>query len=187
VVGDDDVLEVGEVAADLFHLLVEGGSGDEHAGATVLKAVTDGLRPEGGEERPDDAEVLEGTEDGGVELRGAVHEDEDAVGLLNVEAAQDVREFVRHALQVRVGVVFHVALGADPAEGDFVRGLVGVAVDCFVGEVEAAAVGKAVQLGADVLPGVGGAARLPIVEVRRDGELVQRWLDDRLVVHGRSL
>ena len=185
MVGEENVLEVGEVGADLLYFLVEGGSGDENTGVAVLEAITDGLRSEGGEERSDDAEVLEGTEDGCIELWGAIHEYEDPVGFLDAEIAEGVGEPVGEALHIRVGIVFDGARGRDPTHRHLIGSVVGVAVDRFVGKVEAAAVWEAVEFGADGIPVVCGATRFPVIEIGRDGELIERWLDDRLVVHGR--
>ncbi len=155
-------------------------------GAGVLQAVPDRVRPEGGEQRPDDAAGLQRAEDGGVQLRDAVQEDEDAVALLDAELAQHVRPLVRHPRHVGVGVGLLRAVLALPEDRRLVAIAVrDVAVERLIGDVEAAA-RQAVQLLRDVLPLEGCALGIVVVEVGAHLELGGRDLLDGLVGHGRT-
>src|SRR3990172_12405715 len=84
-VKDDDVPQLRQAGVDLLHAGPQLRAGEQHLRAAVGQAVADGVGAEGGEEGADDGAELEGAEDGEVQLRHALQEDEDAVALPHAE------------------------------------------------------------------------------------------------------
>ena len=101
----------GSCCAERRHLApVERLRRHQHPGLTDRQARADRLGSERGEQRAEDAAVLERPERGDVELRNASGQGEHAVTTPHAETAEHVREAARQLARARVGVVADLAL-----------------------------------------------------------------------------
>src|SRR3989304_6047366 len=103
-----------------------------------VRAVADGVGAEGGEEGADDGAELQRPEDGEVQLRHALQEDEDAVALLHAEGAQGVGRLVGGGGHLGEGVRLRAAVLPLPEHRGLVPAMrLQVAVYALVGDVQA--------------------------------------------------
>src|SRR5439155_9885507 len=84
---ENDVLEVRKLAPYLLDTRPQLRRRNEHLGTAIRESVLYRFRAEGGEERADDRAQLQRAEGGEVALRDALEGHEDAVALLDAEAA----------------------------------------------------------------------------------------------------
>ena len=151
-----------------------------------LQPRVDRLRPELREERAEDAAILERAEGSDVELRDAPGKHADEVALADTEPGQHVREAARLTPERGEGEIAHLAVLAEPAQGEMLRsGSRRVTVDGLVRDVQSPSAGKAVEGFPRPLPEVGRTCRLVVLKVRNDLDRVV-CLDDRGEHHVNS-
>ena len=132
----------------------------EHLRAGIRQAVARRVRAERREQRARHAARLQRAEDGGVQLRHAVHEAEDAVALRDAQLPEHVGELVRHAARLRRRCTAPVRRPCPPrSQQSFVAVPVDdVPVDRLVGDVQPPP-GQAIELVDDVRVVEGRADR----------------------------
>ena len=180
---EDDVLEAGKGCPDLRDLaLVEHGRGDEDLAATDGHALVDGFGAERGEERAEDAAVLERADCCDVELGDAFREGEDGVAGADFEVTEHVRERIARQFEILVGEVAALALAAQPADSYAVAAAGGdVPVDGEVGDVDVAR-RIAEEFAAGVIPSERRNCRGVVAQVWSDTQ-GPGGLPDRRPVH----
>ena len=90
--------------------------------------------------------------------RNAAGQAEHPLAFFDAQPPQYVGEAVALLLQCRIADIHHLAGLAQPAQRDPVPQAVGdMPVDGFMGDVQAAAAGQAVEVPADFVPGEVGA------------------------------
>lgn len=145
------MVEVREGRLDRCQLLpVETLGGDDHAGFADPEPRGDRLGSEGAEERRGHRAVLQGAEDGDVELRDRAEEREDAVAAADPERGDRVGEAVGLAREVGIAQVARAVRAMTPNR-QLVASPREVAVDRFVRDVDPAP-GEAVEVVARVRP-----------------------------------
>ncbi len=187
MVRDNQVLQRRQGIADLVHFLEQVRLGNERDRLAVLQPVADGVGAKRREEGPNDAARLQRSEHSGIELRNAVHEDEDAVALLHAEPLEHVGESIGEARHVGVGICFLAPVLPLPEHARLIAApSLHMPVERLVSDVEAAP-RQAVQLIDDSLVIEFGANAFVLVQVGPDGELVDVRFANHLIVHEKRL
>ncbi len=186
--GDQHVEQIRQVGSDLGHLAaVQRLGGDQDTPPTQVKALSDGRGPEGGEQRAQDAAVLQGSDDRHIEVRHAGEQHVDPGPGGHTQPVEGVREPARALGQLAVGQVAALPLAIHASQGDMVAAGPGrVAVHRLVGDVEPTAVREPVERLARPIPGERGA--LGVVVGHVGGGIARgRTLVDRLPRHRSPL
>lgn len=180
----DDMLQVRQTLAVARHLApVEAFRGHEHLALTRAEARHDRLGAEGGEQRREDAEVLERPKRAQVKLGDAARQREHPIALADAEASQDVREPVGLVPERGVAEVPDSAVPAEPAERQVVcEWPGGVTIDRLVRDVEAAAAGQPVEHEPGRVPREAAAGAIVVREVRTEPQRLQAFRDRRIGV-----
>ena len=137
---------------------------DQHPAVAQCQTLLDRPGAEGRKEWAEHADLFECAQHGDIEFWDPSGQHEEAVSLFHPQSAQHVGKAVALFCQAGIGEIAHLALFAEPAQGQMVAtGAVGMAVDRFIGDVEPLPAGQPCQRPMDLCP-VKGATALRIVD-----------------------
>ncbi len=176
--------QVRQEVSDLGHLAsVQRFCGDQDAAPAQVEPLPDGLGPESREERAEDTPVLEGSYDRHVEVGHARQQHVHPSACRHAQPVQSTGEAARAVGQLAVAQVVSTAVTIHASQGDMVMASSRrVAVHCFMGDVEPAAVWKPVERPARHIPRERGTLGRVVGHVGND-RAGSRALADRLPRH----
>jgi len=181
VADEQDVFEAWERRSERFDLLpIQRVGGDEDLRACDADPRLNRLGAEGGEERREDAAVLQRAERGDVELWNPAGEHRDGVPLADTERAQDLGEAAGLVAEIAVREVATGALPGNPPQRHAVPpGPSRVAVDRFMSDIQSPALGEPVERLASRGPGKFRTRPLVVQQIGHDRPIVRRLVERR--------
>jgi hypothetical protein len=173
-------------AQTLNLLVIQPRGGHQHLDIAALQTLVKGFGAKGGEERAEDADVLEGPQGSEIEFRDPAGKHRNRIALADLQLPQNVGKSIALLLQVAVGEIEGVAVSAQPAQGQVIGERASrVPVHSRMGHVHALAAGRAVELQAQGFPGKMRASLVVVQKMRRNFQRLDRF-PDRRPVHGLS-
>ena len=128
-------------------LPVQALGGHQDLGISTAQALVDGLRAESREQRAKDAPVFQRAERGDIKRGETSGKDEHPPVLVHTQLAQHIGKAVALLLQIAIREIAYGPVSAQPAQGQVATSrTIGVAVDRFIGDVQALATWQGVEL-----------------------------------------
>lgn len=127
--------------------------GHEDLRLANAESCPDRLRAKGRKQRAEDTTIFEGSERGNIELWETSGQNEHAIAPFDAKPLKHVRESIRQLAQPAVGVILDRSVLPQPSYRQMRRvRSIGMTINGFIGDVEALAVWKPIQLLSGLIP-----------------------------------